>query len=305
MVAVYRINRLVPGSDRHIVPTASSSCLDVHNLLDRTAPKLFFTPDETVRGNQLLRDLGIGADEEFVCVIVRDAAYYKQALPNQDLSYHDYRNCDVDTYVPGLEALADRGVVVLRMGAIVEKPMRSNHPKLIDYASSPMRSAFGDVFLASRCKFTISDGLGFYALPAAFRRPNAYVNYSPFHMFYSSRSVDLGIAKVFVDAQSQRSIPLRDLVGRDIARLTRTELIAASGMAICDNSPEEIRELLLEMNDRLDGVWRDEIGDDTRQQAFWSKFAAVIGPEGRAIHGELRSRYGAHYLRTHLEWFAE
>jgi hypothetical protein len=76
-------------------------------------------------------------------------------------------------------------------------------------------------------------------------------------------------------------------------------------MAICDNSPEEIRELLLEMNDRLDGVWRDEIGDDTRQQAFWSKFAAVIGPEGRAIHGELRSRYGAHYLRTHLEWFAE
>jgi putative glycosyltransferase (TIGR04372 family) len=305
MVAVYRINRLVPGSDRHIVPTASSSCLDVHNLLDRTAPKLFFTPDEIVRGNQLLRDLGIGADEEFVCVIVRDAAYYKQALPNQDLSYHDFRNCDIDTYVPGLEALADRGVVVLRMGAIVEKPMRSNHPKLIDYASSPLRSAFGDVFLASRCKFTISDGLGFYALPAAFRRPNAYVNYSPFHMFYSSRSVDLGIAKVFVDAQSQRLIPLRDLVGRDIARLTRTELIAASGMAICDNSPEEIRELLLEMNDRLDGVWRDEIGDDTRQQAFWSKFAAVIGPEGRAIHGELRSRYGAHYLRTHLEWFAE
>ncbi len=304
MVAVYQINRLIPGSERHVVPTASSSCLDVHNLLDRTQPKLFFTPEEIERGNRLLRDMGIGESDEFVCVIVRDAAYYKQALPNQDLSYHDYRNCDIDTYVPGLEALAEHGLFVLRMGAIVEKPMRSKHPRLIDYASSSFRSEFADVFLASRCKFCVSDGLGFYALPAAFRRPNAYVNYSPFHMFYSSRQVDLGIAKVFADAQTRRLLTLRELEGKNVARLTRTELIASSGMAIVDNSADEIRDLLMEMQERLDGTWRGLADDEERQRLFWMRFTEAIGPEGRAIHGELRSRYGAAYLRQHPEWFA-
>ena len=303
MVPVFRLNSLLPLAERHRIPTATSTCLDVLNLLDRTDPLLQFTTEEEARGRQLLDALGVG-NQPYVCVIVRDETYYKEALPNQDLSYHSFRNCDVDTYVEGLEALAEQGLYVLRMGAVVGKPLRSSHPRLIDYANSPLRSAFGDVFLGANCKFCISDGLGFYAIPAAFRRPNAYVNYSPFHMFYSSRASDLGIAKIFAEVGSGRVVPIRELAKYDISNLTRTERIAAAGLQVIDNSPQEIKQLLLEMNARLDGTWVANPLDDELQQQYWSRFLEAIGPDGRAIHGEIRARFGAEYLRSHREWIA-
>ena len=303
MVPTFKISSLLPGADRHRVPTATSTCLDVLNLLDRTKALLSFTPDEEKRGKALLESLGVGSSP-FVCVIVRDETYYKKALPNQDLSYHSFRNCDIDTYVDGLEALADQGVFVLRMGAVVGKPLRSSHPRVIDYANSSLRSAFGDVYLGANCKFCVSDGLGFYAIPAAFRRPNAYVNYSPFHMFYSSRSSDLGIAKVFAEAGTGNVVPLRELAGYDISNLTRTERLAAAGLRVVDNTSQEIRQLLLEMNARIDGMWVSDPVDEELQRTFWSRFVEAIGPEGRAIHGEIRARFGADYLRAHREWIA-
>lgn len=303
MVPTFKINSWFPGAERHRIPTASSTCLDVLNLLDRSEPLLHFTPDEEDKGRALLESLGVGSTS-YICVIVRDETYYKKALPHQDLSYHSFRNCDIDTYVEGLEALADQGLFVVRMGAVVGKPLRSRNPRLIDYANSDLRSAFGDVFLGANCKFCVSDGLGFYAIPAAFRRPNAYVNYSPFHMFYSSRTSDLGISKVFAEASTERVIPMRELVNYDISNLTRTERLESAGLRVVDNTPLEIKELLLEMNARLDGTWVPDPVDEELQGIFWSRFLEAIGPEGRAIHGEIRARFGANYLRAHREWIA-
>ena len=304
MVPVNRLNRDISGGGLHVVPSASSTCLDVHNILDSTPPILHFTSDEEEKGRQLLEDMGLERGR-YVCVIVRDAAYYKRALPAQDLSYHDYRNCDVDTYVEAMEAIANRGLHVLRMGALVEKPVNSSHPRVIDYANSRFRSEFADIYLGANCKFCVSDGLGYYTVPAAFRRPNAYVNYSPFHMLYSSRACDLGIAKVFVDKQSGEILPLRELVGRGVASLTRTELIAGAGLAVKDNTPAEIRDLMIEMNDRIDGTWVSSDQDEELQRQFWRMFRKVIGEDGLKIHGEFRARFGANYLRNHVDWFTE
>lgn len=304
MAPVNRLNKMIPGGGGHVIPTATSTCLDVHNLLDSNPPILGFTADEERRGRKLLDELGL-KPREYVCVIVRDAAYYKKALPAQDLSYHDYRNCDVDTYVEGIEALADRGLHVLRMGALVEKPLKSSHPRVIDYANSQIRSDFADIYLGANCKFCVSDGLGYYAVTAAFRRPNAYVNYSPFHMFYSSRQCDLGISKVFTDKDSGSVVPLRDLQNREVARLTRSELINQAGLAVGDNSPTEIRDLMIEMDERINGTWIETPEDNELQSRFWRRFKSVIGEEGLKIHGEFRARFGAQYLRDHRDWYSE
>jgi putative glycosyltransferase (TIGR04372 family) len=204
-----------------------------------------------------------------------------------------------------MEALADQGLYVLRMGSIVEKPVNSAHPRVIDYANSEFRSEFGDIFLGANCKFCVSDGLGFFAVPAAFRRPNAYVNYAPFHMFYSSRKCDLGITKIFKDPVSGEVIPLRHLIGRDVARLTRSELIEEAGLKLAANSPEEITQLMTEMNDRIDGTWVSHQDSEKMQEDFWKMFARVIGFEGLRIHGEFRSRFGETFLLNHHDWFAE
>ena len=302
MVPVFRLNNLMPGSKAHQIPNTASTCLDVHNLIDGAPPHLSFTPREIELGNKTLREMGLSEGDRFVCFIVRDAAYTKMAFPEKDMSYHDYRNCDVDDYILAAETLADRGLFVLRMGSIVAKPLRSSHPRVIDYANSNFRSEFMDVFLGSRCEFCVSDGLGFYAIPAAFRRPNAYVNYSPFHMFYSSRACDLGIAKTVSSLKTGKRLNLSQMGENGIAQFSHTSQYSDAGVSIDSNTPEEIRDLMLEMLDRIEGKWKPQSGDDELQTKFWRKYSEVIGEQRTICHGEIRAKYGAQFLRDNQDW---
>ena len=302
MVAVFRVNNSLMGSRAHQIPATTSTCLDVHYLIDRYPANLSFTRAEIAEGSKTLAEMGINESDRFVCFIVRDSAYTKKVFPGKDLSYHDYRNCDVDDYVLGAEALADRGLFVLRMGSVVSKPLVSNHPRVIDYANSKLRTEFMDVFVGARCEFCVSDGLGFYAIPAAFRRPNAYVNYSPFHMFYSSRKCDLGIAKTLKDSVTNKRLSLSEMKMRGVAGLSQTEHFEKARVSVSSNTPEEIRDLMLEMLDRIEGKWQTEVGDEELQSNFWQKFAEVIGEQRSISHGELRAKYGAKFLRDNPDW---
>ncbi len=302
MVPVFRLNNLMPGSKAHQIPNTASTCLDVHNLIDGAPPHLSFTPREIELGNKTLREMGLSEGDRFACFIVRDAAYTKMAFPEKDMSYHDYRNCDVDDYILAAESLADRGLFVLRMGSIVAKPLRSSHPRVIDYANSKFQSEFMDVFLGARCEFCVSDGLGFYAIPAAFRRPNAYVNYSPFHMFYSSRACDLGIAKTVSSLKTGKRLNLSQMGENGIAQFSHTSQYSDAGVSIDSNTPEEIRDLMLEMLDRIEDKWKPQSGDDELQTKFWRKYSEVIGEQRTICHGEIRAKYGAQFLRDNQDW---
>ena len=302
MVTVFRLNQLIPGTSAHEIENATSSCLDVHNLLDIYPPRLKFTAMQLEQGQKGLVELGIKPTDRFVCFIVRDSAYTKKAFPEKDMSYHDFRNCDVNDYVAGAEALADRGLFVLRMGSVVSKPLVSNNPRVIDYANSKVRSEFMDLFLGAHCEFNVSDGLGFYAIPAMFRRPNAYVNYSPFFRYYSSRACDLGIAKTMIDKATGRRLNLTEMGERGVARFGATSQFTTAGVSVKSNTPSEIKDLMLEMLDRLEGKWKTEPLDDELQNKFWKKYSEIIGPDRETFHGEIWSKYGAQFLRDNQAW---
>ena len=302
MVTVFRLNQLIPGTSAHEIENATSSCLDVHNLLDIYPPRLKFTAMQLEQGQKGLAELGIKPTDRFVCFIVRDSAYPKKAFPEKDMSYHDFRNCDVNDYVAGAEALADRGLFVLRMGSVVSKPLVSNNPRVIDYANSKVRSEFMDLFLGAHCEFNVSDGLGFYAIPAMFRRPNAYVNYSPFFMFYSSRTCDLGIAKTMIDTATGKRLNLTEMGERGVARSRASVEFVKAGVSVKSNTPSEIRDLMLEMLDRLEGKWKAQPLDDELQNKFWNKYSEIIGPDRETFHGEIWSKYGTQFLRDNQDW---
>jgi len=54
MVSVFRVNNFLPGSVAHQIPNPTSTCLDVHNLLDESKPRLFLPNKRLLTENQLL-----------------------------------------------------------------------------------------------------------------------------------------------------------------------------------------------------------------------------------------------------------
>lgn len=304
LAPIDRINRLIPGGASHEIGNNTQHDRDVHNLLNRFPPHLQFTFEEEVRGEAGLRKIGIPTEAQFICLAVRDSAYLAAHLSGGDYSYHNYRDSDVQNYVLAAEELADRGYFVIRMGAKVCTAINSTHPKVIDYATNGMRSDFMDIYLGAKCAYCISVGTGFDAVPLIFRRPIAYVNMVPIGYLFTFREQFLGIFKHHFEAQSNRKLSLAEIFSHDVGFCMTTSDYETKGVDLIENTPEEIRDVAIEMAERLNGTWQAHADDKTLQQRFWEIFPinAIDACEGRPLHGEIRARFGAAFLRNNPDW---
>lgn len=304
VASVSSINRLIPGGSIHEIGRNTQHDRDVHNLLERFPPHLKFSAEEEARGEAGMRAMGIPPDTPFVCLIVRDNAYLEAHLPGEECSYHNYRDSDIQNYVLASEELADRDYFVIRMGAKVRESMNTRHSKVIDYATNGMRSDFMDIYLGSKCEFCISVGTGFDAVPIIFRRPIAYVNVVPLGYLFTFSTHFLGIAKHHFAAAENRELSLSEIFSRGVGFSLDASAYVSKAIKLVENTPEEIRDLVIEMAECLNGTWQLHEDDETLQRRFWEIYPtdAVDAYQGRPLHGEIRARFGASFLRKNSEW---
>ena len=298
------VNRLISGGKSHEIGHNTQHDRDVHNLLDRFPPHLQFTAEEEARGIAGLRAMGIPTGALFVCLTVRDSAYLAAHQPGGDYNYHNYRDSDIQNYVLAAEALTERGYFVIRMGAKVHAAINSKYPKVIDYATNGMRSDFMDIYLGAKCAFCISVGTGFDAVPLIFRRPIAYVNMLPAAYLFTFRAQFLGVFKHHLEAKSNRELSISEIFTHGVGFCMATSDYESKGINLIENTPEEIRDVAIEMAERLAGTWQAHPNDEALQRRFWEIFPtdAVDAYKGKPLHGEIRARFGAAFLRNNPEW---
>lgn len=295
-------NRLIPGGAAHLIPNNTNSDRDVHNLLDRFPAHLDFTPEEENLGQESLRMMGIPKDSPFICLIARDSSYLDSRWPGL-WDYHNYRDSNIQHYVLAAEELADRGYFVIRMGAQVREAINSDHPRVIDYATSGMRSDFMDIYLGGNCQFFISGVAGLDAVPIIFRRPVVWVNFVPFIYLPTFSAQYMGITKHHYVAQQDRELSLKEIFSHKAGFFERTADYQSGNIQLIENSPEEIRDVAIEMAERLNHTWKPLEDDDELQKRFWSIYPSdAKSKDGISKHGEIRSRYGTNFLRDNKEW---
>ena len=301
---ISRVNRLIPGWKLHDVGTNTQHDRDVHNLFDRFPPHIEFTPEEEARGEAGMRAMGIPPNTPFVCLIVRDSAYLAHHIPNGNFDYHNYRDSDIQHYILAAEKLAVLGYYVIRMGAKVRKAMKIAHPRIIDFATNGMRSDFMDIYLGSKCEFCISVGTGFDAVPEIFRRPIVYVNLVPLGYFPTFRTQVIGITKHHYAVDEIRELALSEIFTQGVGFSLQTSDYASKGIKLIENTPEEIRDVVVEMADRLNGTWQAHEDDEALQKRFWEIYPtnAVDTYQGRPLHNDIRARFGADFLRNNRDW---
>ncbi len=153
------------------------------NSLDQTSAHLHMTNAEIERGRAALSELGLNPDKPYVCLVVRDGGHYA-SLGEKESNGYSFMNFDIANFEQASLSLVQRGYQVVRMGAGSEMAFGANHLGIIDYANSPKRSAFLDVFIAATCSFAVSTQTGPDAVCLAFRRPVCYIDVTRFSQFF-------------------------------------------------------------------------------------------------------------------------
>ncbi len=300
LIPIVRINSMLPGGTVHDVGNNTMQDQDVHNLLERYPTHLEFLEEEKARGEVGLLAMGIPIEAPFICLTVRDSAY----LSDSHWSYHNYRDSNVQNYILAAKELADRGYFVIRMGAKVHEAMNVSHPKIIDYATNGMRSDFMDIYLGAKCSFCISTSTGWDAIPYIFRKPVAYVNLMSLGYLFAIRRVYLAITKHHVLKHQNRELTLKEIFTFGVAFSGASHDYESKGLQLLENTPEEIRDVAIEMLERLSGKWKDDEDDELLQKRFWEIFpeGSVVTPMGQTLYRDKRSRYGSAYLRNNRNW---
>jgi putative glycosyltransferase (TIGR04372 family) len=208
-----------------------------------------------------LKSVGLIDGQKFVCLHVRDSSYLAKSWnyfgysQGHDWSHHDYRNSKISTYVAAAEALADMGYVVFRMGAVVEKPLISKHPGVIDYATNGMRTEFLDIFLGANCTFCVSTGSGWDSIPQIFRRPSLYVNYLPVFTIECVVRDLLIYPKILQDRVNKNTLGLAEIIERGIQTTHDTHYYASAAAEFREMNSEELVEAVAEMASRVEATF--------------------------------------------------
>ncbi|MBW2617788.1 MAG: TIGR04372 family glycosyltransferase [Deltaproteobacteria bacterium] len=270
---------------------------DLECLLESCPAHLSFSEEEERAGEAALREMGHPQGAEFVCFFARDPAYLK-ALTGEDRSVQDFRDSDIEAYLPAALELARRGHTLLRLGAAVSKALpQTGQPRIIDYATSH-RTEFIDIYLSARCRFFMGDSGGLTSLPAIFRRPILWTNFVPLEYLWGWASQDIVLPKMYWLREERRLLSFSEILRSGAGRLLQGCLFEERGIELISNTAEEIRAAAVEMDERLKGTWQTSEEDEELQRRFWDLFPAS------ELNQVFLCRIGAEFLRQHRELLA-
>ena len=161
-------------------------------------------------------------------------------------------------------------------------------------AIHPSRSDWMDVFLCSEAKFFVGNTLGLYLLATAFGTPCALANVIPSSHFMLAPT-DISILKLIWSDRLNRYLTFPEIFSRPIANYRFAKLFTENGLRVDENTEEELRELVMEMFDRVEGSYHETAEERALQKQFFSLLRPWHYGHGAA------GRIGAGFLKRHRD----
>ena len=254
-------------------------------------PTLTMAEDEIDHGWKLAEALTLSPLDKVVCLHIRDGDYLSRTQPNVDFSYHSYRNPPLDSYVPAVNYLLDKGYKVVRTGSGAELDFPVSHANFVDYARSLQRSDFLDVFIYSVARLAIAGGAsGIDHLGYSLGCPTVTTNIVPFSVIRYDCSLSIVTPSLLRSVQSSELLPLSEMAKHGYGK---QHLFTNAGLKVEHNSDLEILDAVQEAVDVLEGTSRYDSRSESDQLHFWSWVAKCGFPDAplpAGIPGEERRR---------------
>ena len=204
-------------------------------------------PDKYIeKGENFLKTIGIQEQDKIILLYVRDQSYLKKTFPNRDYSYHNYRDANIDNYIDVINLAIKKGYYVFRMGAVVEKKIKLDNKKYIDY-SNLYRTDFLDIFLAYRCSFVIGTPAGYDAVPSlSFKKTILTTNGTPvLPLILSQRSKMYYSLKKYYDNTKKKYLSLKEMIELNLVNKNGKDLLKKN-VTVEESSSQELKNIFEE-----------------------------------------------------------
>ena len=264
---IYLSNRF-PIFNEHIVYDPPIFSRDYNNYIDKLKPTLSFKKHEIEKAEKLLKEFGLKKNDKYVCFIVRDSEYLKKNYPNNDWSYWNYRDYDIDKFLPAAEELTKLGFHVFRMGKICKKKFNSKNKMIIDYAFSKNKSDFLDIYLGATCEFCLTTDVGYDHIPYIFRRPIASIT-DPISLMKLSSRQFLNIFSCYYNISEKRCLTIDEIFKKNLAYFEDEKHPINNGIKLIKPNPNDIKKFVIDMVNYINNDFKLNQEDEENNKSFF------------------------------------
>ena len=145
-------------------------------------------------------------------------------------------------------------------------------------------------------------------VPIVFRKPVATTNFVPAGKAYLHSENLLYLFKHYYDSKTKRNLNLNEIFNFDLAFSFYDETFDKKRFSLKDNTPEEIKDIVLELESKVNNKWIEIPEDKNLKEKFINIFQNhsishrwTNLPNGK-IHNKILGSYSTNFLRKNKNW---
>ena len=243
------INKESENSKYYFAPPWSDR--DLNNLRDDFPKPIFhIIKSDQLKGNKFLEKITGNENNKFICLTVRDKSYLQNAYPqNINWEYHNYRDNNIDDFIPLIKKLNQNNFHVFRMGKTAEKEISYQDKMFTDYPFLNEKSDFLDFFSfeTNFVSLQVWDSI----LPVMFRKPIFYTDVVPLNTIYTGVSKSINTLSLYYSQNENRYLTIQELFDREIYNFFDDTLFKENNIKIIKTSPQSKVKYLSEFISRI------------------------------------------------------
>jgi len=255
----------------------NSQYVDIHKVLKKTKPKIFFSKEETELGEAKLKAMGINTQKPLYGFFARDDLYRGNKQTKSMNSQSNIRNFDINDFKEACKFMTDNNYIGIRVGNKTLDEINFKNQNVFDYSKSGYCSDFLDIFLAFKCDFFCGGDTGIQHLPPLFRKSTIMIN-APFYTSNKQTCPEIhddGFVKMIIFKKIYSLKENKFLSFSEIMKIlkqwetseNKTEgyydsTLQTKGYKIVNNSSTEIKEVFEEFYLRKNNIWEKKSDED-------------------------------------------
>ena len=220
-------------------------------------------------------------EKNLISFVNRDPAYKKKQYPEMNMSYHDFRNFEVEDFRLAIKNFNKKNFSIIRMGNVTEKKLDIESSKYYDFSLHSNRTGELETFIISKSKFFVGPESGLDKIAAFFNIPIVYVNihcllWRPFFLnrciFIPQKLKNLRNGKLFSFREMLNENFMKNNDNTPLRLYVKTTDYDDNNVKVINNTAEEINTAMEEMEFYLKNNFNLSQEDREIQNSFWKLF---------------------------------